>query len=364
MVRVLQLLEKEADFQTRRSVEMLSRELGSDYEVTVRTIGHGGDFRNLAHAMLALRRATGKRWDVVHAWGGRALGAAAMGAARSTIYSPAGVVSARSVRWANAVMSYRQLHVICASAAVRKLFVQRGVPIDRCHLIRPAVEFSRLKRRRNPQLRTALGFSEADHVLLAAGESTWNSGHELAVWAGAILNILDPRHKLLIWGRGNRTQAVTDLAEKLQKRGLIRVAERELGRSVEFEEILGAVDLIVVTSKEHAPTLPIAISMASALPIVGTVNYTTSELLEDRHTALMVADGSARLLARRIMDLRESPSLQWSIADMARTEAYEYFAQTRFIEQYRAVYRQIAEGKTVKVPEQAAGAGMRFHGRA
>ena len=48
---------------------------------------------------------------------------------------------------------------------------------------------------------------------------------------------------------------------------------------------------------------------------------------------------------------------------MARTEAFEIFSQTRLIQQYRAIYGQLARGEKVDVPPQAPGAGMRFHGR-
>ncbi len=71
-----------------------------------------------------------------------------------------------------------------------------------------------------------------------------------------------------------------------------------------------------------------------------------------------------RLLARRILDLEEEPAVQWKIADMARTEAYEYFAMSRFLEQWRAVYRQLASGEKITVPQRGPGAGLRFHGRA
>jgi hypothetical protein len=48
---------------------------------------------------------------------------------------------------------------------------------------------------------------------------------------------------------------------------------------------------------------------------------------------------------------------------MARTEAYEYFAMTRFLNQHRTAYRQFAAGEKVEILEQAPGAGLRFHGR-
>ena len=127
--------------------------------------------------------------------------------------------------------------------------------------------------------------------------------------------------------------------------------------------MLPASDIILVTPTAPVATLPISIAMAAALPIVATVSYTVGELLEDRHTALLAAPNKPRALARRILDLEEDPNLQWSLSDMARTEAYEFFAHTRFVNQYRNVYRQIAENSKVDVPEIAPGAGLRFHGR-
>jgi glycosyltransferase involved in cell wall biosynthesis len=77
----------------------------------------------------------------------------------------------------------------------------------------------------------------------------------------------------------------------------------------------------------------------------------------------MTQPGVPRLLAQKILQVREDSQLQWALADMARTEAYEYFSLTRFVEQFGELYRQVAAGGAVEVPEQAAGAGMRFHGR-
>ena len=108
---------------------------------------------------------------------------------------------------------------------------------------------------------------------------------------------------------------------------------------------------------------PIAVCMAAGLPIVAAVTYTVAELLEDRHSAVMVPRHEPRLMARRLLDLRGDSGLQWRIADVARTEAYEYFSLTRFLEQWRGVYRQVAEGAAVDVVEPPPGAGRRFHGR-
>jgi glycosyltransferase involved in cell wall biosynthesis len=261
-------------------------------------------------------------------------------------------------------MAVREVHVVTPSDTMRRAFVTRGVPVQRCHLIRPGVEFSKINRRRDPAFRMKLGIGADDYVLLASGESTREANHGLAVWAASILHVLDPRYRLLVWGRGPLIGQLERFARSTRQFNILAVAERALRRAVAFEELLPAADAVLVTATRPAPTLPVAIAMAAGLPIVAVVSETMAELLEDRHTALMIGRPKPRVLAQRVLDLRADPGLQWSISDMARTEAYEYFSLTRFLNQHRAMYRQITSGQPVEIPQPAPGAGLRFHGRA
>jgi glycosyltransferase involved in cell wall biosynthesis len=218
------------------------------------------------------------------------------------------------------------------------------VPSEKCHLIRPGVDFARIRRRKDPAFRAALGLADTDYVLLAAGESTLAASHEDAIWAAGILQKLDPRYKLLLWGRGPRLPALEQFHRAVGDIPLVHIAEQRLGRAVDFEELLPAADLIINSATGSVSLLPLQIVMAAALPIVSTVTYTASELLEDHHTALMAPQHSPRLLAQRILELREDPTLQWQLADTARAEAYEFFPLTHFLEEYRQLYRQLATG--------------------
>lgn len=357
MVSVLHLLSDDADFQTRRSVEALTRSAGADFDIDATRA------KGMVDEMLRRDRSGRDPVDVVHAWGGRALAAAVVRGGGPIVFSPTQFPSARAIRWIRAAMAYRNIEVICSTATQRRAFVGRGVPLARCHLIRPGVDFAKVRRRRDPELRRRLGFGDDDFVLLAPGESTRAAAHEEAVWAAAIVHFLDPRYKLLIWGRGERVSAVRSRAAALAGVEMLGAAEPTLGGPVEFESLLPAADAVLVTASGPVPTLPIAVCMAAGLPHVATVTYTVSELLEDRHTALMVSRPEARLVARRLLSLREDAGVQWSISDVARTEAYEYFSLTRFLDQWRMVYRQAGQGKAVEVVEPQPGAGRRFHGR-
>jgi glycosyltransferase involved in cell wall biosynthesis len=363
MIRLLHVHDRDADFQAARAVEQLMKGLGVEFDGSIRTVGTGGDYGHFASAAIHLR-GEALSCDLVHAWGARALSAVAFGPFAQILFTPTAFPTRRQIAWLRAIMSYRNVQVICPTTTMHRALAGRGVPLDRCHLIRPGVDFARIKRRRDPQLRAALGFADGHQVLLGVGESTRDANHYQAVWAAAILNVLDRNTRLLLWGRGPMAASAASFGASMAQPELVALAEQKLNRRLDFEDLLAAADAVVISASGPVSTLPIAISMAAALPIVATVTPTVAELLEDRHTALMTQPGVPRLLAQRIMQMRADSQLQWSLADMARTEAYEYFSSTRFLEQIRTIYRQTFAGQKVEVPEQAPGAGLRFHGRA
>lgn len=362
MIRILLLLDPSCDFQGRRAAEQLARSLGGGFAAHIQTIGPGGNYAHLFDALLRLRRAA-REFDIIHALGLTALSAAAIGTRARLAITPPPSLRPVCVKWMGAILPYRDLHVIHATSTQRRMCIERAIPVDRCHLIRPGVDFARIQRRRNTDLRARLGYTDNDYVMLAAGESTRDADHRAAAWAASICHVLDPNYRMLLWGRGPQAQAVQRFGDALGQPRLVCLAEQTLRASMDFEQLFPAADCVIVSAAGPVATLPIAMAMASALPVVATVSPTVAELLEDRHTAAMTPADSPKALAQRIEDVRHDARLQWSISDMARTEAYEYFSLTRFLNQHRAAYRQIAEGEPVVIAEQAAGAGLRFHGR-
>jgi glycosyltransferase involved in cell wall biosynthesis len=361
MVRVLHLLSASADYQTETAVAQLTRGNDPDLAAEIRTIGPGGaTYSNGVAGVIGLRR-RGAAADLIHAWGESSLFVAAVGGKHQIIYTPSEFPRCRAIRWLRSIMEYRSVQVVCPTDTMRRAFVEHGVPIERCHLIRPSVDSSLVKPRRDPEIRSALGFDDQDQVVLAVGESTRAADHPRAAWAAVVLHVLDRRNRLLLWGRGALSQKTSRFVARLQQEDLCAIATERLGRTVTFEQLLPAADVALITATSPVATLPIAVCMAAGLPIVAVVSSTVSELLEDRHNAMLVSSDSPRAIARRILDLREDSSLEWKLRDTARAEAYEYFSQTRFVQQYRDVYRQADAGERVEVSEPAPGAGSRFH---
>jgi glycosyltransferase involved in cell wall biosynthesis len=343
MVRILYLHDERADFETVRGVGQLARGLGKGYEVTVQRIGAGGDYAGVARAAWRLRRGV-QAYDIIHAWGAGAMVAAVLARVGRVVFSPTGFLSRGRIEWLRSAMQFRDVHVICPTATVRRRLVERGVAVERCERVRPGVDFGRVRSKRDAGLRAALGFMDDQTVLVGVGESTRAADHRGLVWAGTILNVLDGKTRVLLWGRGPEARAAKRFGAKLAQPELVTLAEERLGRGVELEELLSVADVGVVSAAGAVATLPVAVAMASGVPMVGTVTAEVSELLEDRHTALMTAAGAPRLLAQRIRALREDAGLGRRLADRARGEAYDYFSMSGFVEGVARVYGRAMAG--------------------
>src|SRR5688572_21453531 len=102
MIRILHLLDRDAEFEAERGADGIGRAVGNGFSITRRTIGYGGDWRDAATAAAQLRRAR-EKFDVIHAWGGRALTVAALGTTSPIVFSPASDTRPRTIQWLRAV---------------------------------------------------------------------------------------------------------------------------------------------------------------------------------------------------------------------------------------------------------------------
>lgn len=338
MTRLLHLLGRAPDYQTEHTLRALQQNAGAEHDVTVRIVGPGGAYANPLQAVIGLRREAAA-FDVVHAWDGSAMTAAALAGARRIIFSPPPAFRGRGIDWVRFAMRWRDVRIVCTTAAQQNRFVAGGIPAGRCRLVRPPVEVRRAPVARDAGLRLRLGIGEDDFVLLAPGESTRPAAHERAVWTGSILHVIDERYKVLLWGRGERAEAAAGLGRKLRQPGLVVVAEQALGRQVGFEKLLPAADAMLVTARGPVSPLPVALAMAAGVPIVCPATSAVAELAAGGGpVALTTPADSPRLLAQRVLDLRADAKLRERVIESARAAARERFDFGRFLDQYQELY--------------------------
>lgn len=332
MTRVTELFRGDASYEIIHSSALLARGLGGCHQVDQQIMEGGGALRAMAKAIRALRHT---RPDVVHAWGMQALIAAALSGTGRIVYSPQCNARPCDARWLRAVMAYRAVHVVCATEGQRRELVAHGVASPRCQVIRPGVDAPAPARTDEAiALRRRLGLGNVDFVVLLAEEATLDAHQRDAIWAVGILHVLDSRYKALIWGKGKAAVSLERFGGRIGTPDLLRSGGQH-GGGFSFEALLPVADLVLASAEGCTESLPLATAMAAGKPIVAVAGRTSGELLEDGRSALLTPTSSARLLARRIQEVRSDSSLGRLLADGARTRAAELFSMARHIDQWR-----------------------------
>jgi len=325
MRRVIHLLDHGTNPPTRKLITVLAEGLKPDHPATILTIGRGGDLRGVWTASLHLRAQAGGA--LIHTWSIPALLAAALAGDRAIIHGVVTEMSAGGWNWLRWIGRRSDVTVVLTSEAAREFAIGRGIGREKCRVIRPGLECS--KGVRDEALREKLRLSPDDFVILAPGESTRSARHSLAVWTAAILYELDPRWKLLIWGRGDQAAGARRLGLRTGHPELIRIAPQW-----ECAQLMNVADVALITALPVAPGPPLAQCMAAGLPIVGTEN----EILTDRSNALLNNNDSPRELAQKLMEIRADAELRSMLGRMAQSDAVELFDSQKFLDQYAEVY--------------------------
>jgi glycosyltransferase involved in cell wall biosynthesis len=322
---VIYLIPAKLDFQTECAIDHLERELAGEFSIERLTVGS-----SITAAL--------KLWNYppsrpVHAWGDAALIAAAFRGFRRIFYSPPSEIPADFGFPLRMALWQWSVHVVCPTEAARQHFLAKGTRQDRCAVIPPGVDTDRVATARDTKLHRAMGFKETDFVTLLSGESTSAAAHRIGAWAVSILHVIDPRHRLLVWGRGSQTDALVRFGKRLDQPELVTVAERSLGRAVEWEELVGAADALLVPSDGFVATLPASIAVAAGLPIVASASASNQEILDGARNAQLVPQATPKTLAEALLKISQGKFTRQRPVEVASSHSYS--------ERWRELYREL-----------------------
>lgn len=339
MVQVLHLMSTAGNLHAERTSALIRRFAADGISIATRSIGRGGVYRNVAHAAMSLRFGRGIPFDVIHAFDSSSLLAAC--AAPSPLVFSAPEFPASVPAWWRRAMVYRNGTAITTTAVHRRRLIAQDIPAPRCDVIPPPLDLQALSAEPDAELRSSLGFSPEDRIILAPGESNRSAGHLLSLHTISILHVLDPRYRMLIWGRGQTVGRLESLARSFRQPQLLVVAERTLGRRIEFERLVRSADLALVASP-LPPVMATAMCMAAGLSIVSGISPCCAELLQEGLTASLAPTFAPRLIAQRLLQAIEDPATAMQWGRYAQSEAGRRFEPTQAVSRFVGLYRHAA----------------------
>ena len=304
-------------------------------------------------------------FDLVHCWspGTMALAAAALRRVPRLLTLSFAPTSAQ-VRWMRAVMAAvagSPTVLLPTSATIRRLLLSRGLPEQAVHVLRPGLDMGRVAHGRRDQLREQWGLTRPQLTVVALLSDQPQAANAMDAAMATALADPDPQASgpgacLLVHPDARHERRARRIMAEVGRRDSY-VADARLERPW---LVLPGCDAALVQTDGG---LSLLWAMASNVPIVGEATYAVSEIVEDRHSALLAKPGAPKYLAHRLTQLMEDRQLAWQLRDTARHEAYSFFSRQRYCQSLAAVYEQMAAGREVEVPALESTGGLRFAGR-
>ncbi len=303
--------------------------------------------------------------DLLHCWSVGALTVGAMTLPRTQkILTLTSQPSAKAIKWLRMISKreHRETPTIflTISSTIRRELLAGGIAPERVHVLRPGIDRSKISEHSRKSKRQAWGVDENTRVIGLAADPLLAMDIINPVWITALAGHSDEA--------SGRTYAMVLHPENKQLPRAEKILSQACpnGKLILDEDadkpwaIYPACDMIFGLGQGCG--LSILWAMASNRIIAGEATYGISEMLEDRHSAILAAPGARTEMAHKIIDLFDDEQQAYALRDTAHHEAYSYFSRSRYCQQLKDVYQQLHDGQAVNVPEIEATGGLKFAG--
>jgi glycosyltransferase involved in cell wall biosynthesis len=245
--------------------------------------------------------------------------------------------------WADRWLAPLTDRAIAVSGSTRDFLVrERFVPAEKVRLIwngAPLDEFAPVPRERALAVRRALAIPDDALVVGAVGRLSEQKGHRFLIDAAARILARRPDVRFLIAGDGDLMDSLKTQARTLG------IAEKVVfaGHRSDIPDVLGAIDILGISSLYEGTPLALFEAMAAGKAIVSTAVDGCREVLLDGETGLLVPAGDAAALADALLRVIETPSLRESLSASARAASRRYDVRA-CVDQMEALYDEVLAG--------------------
>jgi glycosyltransferase involved in cell wall biosynthesis len=226
--------------------------------------------------------------------------------------------------WADRLLRPYTDRAIAVSESTRQFLVkERHVPESKVRLIwngAPLDEFAPVTREAARRVRDELGIPAAAPVVGAVSRLSEQKGHRFLVEAAPRVLAELPDVRFLLVGDGDQMERLQQQARDLGIRDRVIFA----GHRSDVPEVLGAMDVLCISSTYEGTPLALFEAMASARAIVSTAVDGCREVLEDGVTGILVEPGRSDALAQALLRVLRDPSLRARLSEAARRDSARY----------------------------------------
>lgn len=231
---------------------------------------------------------------------------------------------------------------IASSDLVRKRVTGKGcVNPDKIIRIYNGVDMGRFRPspEARDRIRSELNIADDTILIGAAGRLVWQKGYEFLVKGIPIFTKNHPNTKVLIAGDGPFRDHLMMHSSMMGLNDYVILA----GLRKDMEDILSAIDVLVIPSLvDEFPMIALE-GMATAKPVIGTRVEGIRELITDNETGLLVLSWDANGLAKAISRVIDERGLAEHLGKRAREKVEEEFSADKMIAETESLYQSLCE---------------------
>jgi glycosyltransferase involved in cell wall biosynthesis len=204
----------------------------------------------------------------------------------------------------------------------------------------------------NPQTprkewRAKEGFKDSDVLFVCVARFAPQKNQALLLESFAQGPASDPRAHLVLVGEGDLRADLEEQSRKLNVTGKVHF----LGLRSDIPDVLGAMDVFVLSSDYEGNPLSVLEAMASGLPVVSTAAGGVPNLFEAGKEGFLVAPGDLHGLAKSMNTLLKYDAARQSMGAAAASRARKNYDVANMIRAYEEVYEdQLALSQLRNVP--------------
>lgn len=221
------------------------------------------------------------------------------------------------------------------------LSVERLYGIQECRVISNGIPTDRYARPQTTRKdwRARAGFNDDNVLFVCVARFAPQKNHALLLKAFAQGPASDPSAHLVLVGEGTLRAQLEEMVKELGLTDQVHL----LGLRTDIPDVLGAMDVFVLSSDYEGNPLSVMEAMASGLPIVSTAAGGVLTLFENGKEGLMVEPGGVQGLSHSMISLLRNRELRQALGRAAARRARQRFDVATMVQAYEALYESLVD---------------------
>ncbi len=240
---------------------------------------------------------------------------------------------------------YRQVDCfICASAFIRSMLVDDGVPAERTTIVYEGIDLGHVTAAPSLDIHKEFSLPDGAPIVGNVAALVPHKGQRYLVDAAALVLQHIPDARFLIVGSG-------ELELSLQHQIKQRYLERHViltGFRPDILSLHKGFDLFVMSSVTEGLGTSALDAMACGRAVIATRTGGLSEVVDHDETGLLVPVSDPKALADAIVRLLTDPTLRERYGRASVERAYQQFSADRMVDETAAVYTDLADRRRAR----------------